>query len=140
MNQRPNLFLDTPVFLYALGKAAPAKAAAQTLLRDASVGQLRLHTGAECVQEVIFHRLRSGSRNLAVNQVHAIRELCVVHPMDDAVLDRGLELIEEAGARGRDAFIAATALLAGFDHIVTTDTRFVDVPGLRPVDPRDLAG
>ncbi|MFN8029757.1 MAG: hypothetical protein U0Q10_05365 [Dermatophilaceae bacterium] len=37
--------------------------------------------------------------------------------MDDAVLDRGLELIEEAGARGRDAFIAATALLAGFDHI-----------------------
>lgn len=59
--------------------------------------------------------------------------------MDDDVIDRALDLVATTPARGRDAFIAATALEAGFDRVVTTDARFVAVPGLEPVHPRDVA-
>ena len=132
------LFVDSPVFLYALGRQTPHTTGSKALLQRATEGRVELHTGAECIQEIVYHRRRTEAPSRAVAQVQAIRDLCTVHAMDDVVLDRGLSLILDHGARGRDAFIAATALLAGFDTVVTTDDRFVEVPGLRRVHPRDL--
>mgnify|MGYP003441720399 FL=1 len=134
----PLAFLDTPVFLTALGEH-PNTSACRALLRRAANGHLSIHTAAECLQEVVFHRMRVGPRAPAVAHLRAIRDLCVVHPMDDLVLDRATDLLASTQARGRDAFIAATALLAGFDAVVTTHDRFVEVPGLRRVHPRDVA-
>lgn len=134
----PLAFLDTSVFLTALGEH-PKTSACRALLRRAASGHLSIHTAAECLQEVVFHRMRVGPRAPAVAHLRAIRDLCVVHPMDDLVLDRATDLLASTQARGRDAFIAATALLAGFDAVVTTDDRFVEVPGLRRVHPRDVA-
>lgn len=132
------LFVDSPVFLYAIGPQSPITIGSKALLHGARAGAVELHTAAECIQEIVYHRRRSQGPERAVAQVQAIRDLCTVHPMTDDVLDRGLALILKRGARGRDAFIAATALLAGFDAVVTTDDRFVEVPGLRRVHPRDL--
>ena len=134
----PLAFLDTSVFLTALGEH-PNTSACRALLRRAANGHLSIHTAAECLQEVVFHRMRVGPRAPAVAHLRAIRDLCVVHPMDDLVLDRATDLLASTQARGRDAFIAATALLAGFGAVVTTDDRFVEVPGLRRVHPRDVA-
>jgi uncharacterized protein len=131
-------FLDTSVFLTSLGDH-PSTAACRALLQRAAAGKLLIHTAAECLQEVVFHRMRVGPREPAVAHLRAIRDLCVVHPMDDRVLDRATDLLASTQARGRDAFIAATALLAGFDAVVTTDDRFVEVPGLRRIHPRHLA-
>ena len=134
----PLAFLDTSVFLTALGEH-PNTSACRALLRRAANGHLSIHTAAECLQEVVFYRMRVGPRAPAVAHLRAIRDLCVVHPMDDLVLDRATDLLASTQARGRDAFIAATALLAGFDAVVTTHDRFVEVPGLRRVHPRDVA-
>lgn len=133
----PAAFLDTSVFLTSLGDH-PSTAVCRALLQRAAAGQLHVHTAAECLQEIVFHRMRVGPRAPAVAHLQAIRSLCDVHPMDDQVIDRAADLLSTTQARGRDAFIAATALLAGFDAIVTTDARFVEVPGLRRVHPRDL--
>jgi predicted nucleic acid-binding protein len=122
------LFVDSPVFLAALGRPSPPREACMALLRRAAQGSVDLHTGAECIQEIVFHRRRIHDGALAASQTSAVRELCTVHAMDDRVLDTGLNLVRNFGARGR-----------GFDSIVTTDTRFVEVPGLRRIDPRDLA-
>jgi predicted nucleic acid-binding protein len=129
------VFLDTSVVLTALGEH-PNTPACRALLQRAASGHLFVHTAAECLHEVVFHRMRVGPRAPAVAHLRAIRDLCVVHPMDDLVLDRATDLLATTQARGRDAFIAATALPAGFDTVVTTtDDRFVEVPGLRPVHP-----
>lgn len=134
----PAAFLDTSVFLTAMGRPTPSTLACQQLIARGSNAQFRLHTAAECIQEVVFHRMRLTHRDVAIQQGWDIRDLCIVHPMDDAVINSGLELLGTTAARGRDAFIAATALLAGFDHVVTTDERFVEVPGLRRLSPRDV--
>ena len=121
------VFLDTSVFLTALGEH-PTTPACRALLQRAASGHLFVHTAAECLHEVVFHRMRVGPRAPAVAHLRAIRDLCVVHPMDDLVLDRATDLLATTQARGRDAFIAATALPAGFDTVVTTtDDRFVEV-------------
>lgn len=133
------LFVDSPVILHALGVEGALRDASRRVLSHASSGQVRLHIAAETVQEVLFHRMRRVGRRLAWEQVGVIRDLAVVHRLDDVVIDRALELVASTPARGRDAFIAATALEAGFDTVVTTDTRFVAVRGLRPVHPRDIA-
>ena len=132
-----SVFLDTSVFLTSLGDH-PNTSECRAMLQRAAAGELHLHTAAECLQEIVFHRMRVGAREPAVAHLRAIRDLCTVHPMDDLVIDRATDLLSTTQARGRDAFIAATALLAGFDAVVTTDDRFVEVPGLRRVHPRDV--
>lgn len=131
-----SLFLDSSVILLALGRPSPERDACQGLLASATTR--RVHIGAETVQEVLFHRLRIGGRARALAQVQWLRTIAVVHRMDDPVIDRAVELVASTRARGRDAFIAATALEAGFDSLVTSDERFVAVPGLSPVHPRDV--
>jgi predicted nucleic acid-binding protein len=100
-----HLFLDSPVFLTALGLPSESRPACARLLDRAGEGELSLHTGAECIQEIVFHRLRLQGVDLAVAQTHAVRALCVVHPMDDEVLETGLGLIrDDAGAGARRVY------------------------------------
>ena len=130
-----HVFVDTPVFLTAIGQPVASTPACRALIERAVRGELRLHTAAECIQEVTFHRMRVTRRERAIQDGMDVYDLCVVYAMDDVVIERALSLLQVTQARGRDAFIAATALIAGFDTLVTTDRRFVDIPGLRRVDP-----
>ncbi|ANS79853.1 hypothetical protein SGUI_2457 [Serinicoccus hydrothermalis] len=98
-----------------------------------------MHASAEAVQEFLFHRLRRGDREGAVAQTRAMMDALVLHPVDATVLERALQLVITTPLRGRDAVHAATALLAGFEEIVTTDDDFVGC-GLRPVPPAEAAG
>jgi predicted nucleic acid-binding protein len=87
------------------------------------------------VQEFLFHRLRRGDRALAVQQARDVAALCVLHAFDAVVAARVLDLVASSDVRGRDAMHAATALLHGFESLVSPDRDFDDVPGLSRVDP-----
>jgi hypothetical protein len=62
----------------------------------------------------------------------------VLHPFDDPVVAKMLDLMDDSRLRGRDAVHAATAVLAGFTTIVSADRDFDGVPGLRRLDPSEL--
>lgn len=131
---RSAVFVDTSILLLAAGTSAdqPACAAALRGWREAST---EVHIAAEIVQEFAFHRRRVGDVARAIRETRALLAASVVHPLDEKVLERGLDLMG-AGLRGRDAMIAATALLAGFTELVSADSDFDGVPGLQRVDPR----
>lgn len=131
------LLLDTAVLAYAVGDAHHQRAACRAILAAAAAGDVELHLSVEGVQEFLFHRMRRGSRDLAVRQARDVADLCVLHAFDAAVLSRALELVAGSALPGRDAVHAATALVHGIDAIVSPDPDFDDVPGLRRVDPRD---
>ena len=57
-----------------------------------------------------------------------------------AVLTKALELTGADAVGGRDAVHAATALLWGFDVIVSPDRDFEGIPGLRRLEPADALG
>lgn len=132
-----NLFIDSTVPLYALGPQSPQRDHCRRLLRE-SIGQgLSLHTDVEVLQEVLYHRMRRTTRDQAVAECRGLADTLVIHDVTLEVWHRATALVETTSIRGRDAFHAAAALLAGFDAIVTTDSDFDGIPGLRRIDPRN---
>ncbi|HEY0118207.1 MAG TPA: type II toxin-antitoxin system VapC family toxin [Cellulomonas sp.] len=131
------LFLDSAVWAFALGDEHPRRDACRAVLLAAQRGEVELHASVELVQEVVFHRLRRTGRANAVAEGRAIERSCALHPFDAGVLGKALELTATTTLRGRDAVHAATALLNGFDAIVSPDRDFADVPDLRRLDPAD---
>ena len=134
------LFLDSAVWAYALGEEHPRREACRALLLAAQQGRFELHASVELVQEVVFHRLRRTDRTTAVAEGRAIELSCTLHPFDATVLDKSLDLTATTTIGGRDSVHAATALLHGFDAIVSPDRDFAGVPGLRRLDPADALG
>lgn len=132
-----SLFIDTPVFLYALGVESREREPCRRLISSSVDRGVRLHTDVEVLQEVLSHRLRRTTREQALAECRQLAGNLVVHDVTLEVWHRATGLLESTSIRGRDAFHAAAALLAGFDAIVTTDSDFDGIPGLRRIDPRD---
>lgn len=131
------LLVDTAVLAYAVGGDHPQRAACRRLVEAAADGYLELHASVELVQEFLFHRLRRIDRPTAVAQARDAADLCVLHPLDRAVMTRALDIASASLLGGRDAIHAATALLHGFSSIVSPDRDFDGVVGLERVEPTD---
>lgn len=127
--------IDTAVLLYAVGGQHPKRAGSQNIVAAAERGQLELHASIELVQEFVFHRMRIGDRRSAVSQARDVAALCILHDFDGPVLRTALDLIAETDVGGRDAVHAATAVHHGLSVIISPDTAFDNVPGLRRIDP-----
>lgn len=127
--------IDANVPLYALGEDHRWRHPSVAVMTAAIEGRIQLHASTEAMQELVFHRMRMASRTTAIAETRRVSALTRLHPFDDAVWSRALDLIETTPLRGRDAVHAATALEHGLTHIVTTDSGFISVPGLTPVAP-----
>ncbi|QOR70703.1 type II toxin-antitoxin system VapC family toxin [Ruania alkalisoli] len=134
-NVSRKVFVDTVILALAVGGESPHRAACRRILDGAANGEMELHLSAEALQELLFHRLRRGSRADAVAVVREVRAACVVHAFDEAVTDQMVDLVERSPIGGRDAVHAATALEAGFTEIVSLDRDFDQVPGLTRREP-----
>ncbi|WP_454295227.1 type II toxin-antitoxin system VapC family toxin [Salana multivorans] len=140
MRHRPlELFVDSATLLHALGAPSAWRTAGRVILRAATEGCIQLVASVEVVQECLFHRMRIVGRERAVAETRDLRILLRLHPFDEVVTGRMIDLVETTSIRGRDAVHAATAIGAGFTEIVSPDPDFVDLPGLRRLDPRELA-
>lgn len=130
-----SVFVDTTIFLYAQGRPHPLRENCRRFLADCQEHGHAIHVSVEALQEFTFHRLRSRPRSQVLAEARALQRSLVIHPFDADVLDEMLALMEVSPVRGRDAVHAATAIVAGFAQIVSTDSDFVSTPGLQRVDP-----
>jgi hypothetical protein len=131
-------FVDSTVLILALGGEHPLREPSQGLLLAVGQGRVRLHASVEAVQEFTFHRLRRDQRAQALTDARLMARSLVLHPFDDPVVAKMLDLMDASRLRGRDAVHAATAVLAGFTSIVSADRDFDGVPGLIRIDPSEL--
>jgi predicted nucleic acid-binding protein len=130
-------FLDATIILLAAGEPSTAQHACRSFLEAQAASGSTLHMSVEGVQEVLFHRMRMVDPGTAVAEARDVQEMVVLHRFDEGVLQTAISLVATSTVRGRDAVHAATAIRAGFDAIVTTDSDFDGIPGLRRIDPRD---
>lgn len=82
-------------------------------------------------------RLRRSERDGAVEEGRFAARLCTLHPSDVPVLERSLDLTALTRIGGRGAVHAPTALLGGFDALVSPDHDFDGTSGVRRADPSD---
>lgn len=128
--------IDTAVLIYAVGADHPLRAASREIVAAAGAGELELHASVEMVQEFAFHRMRRGDRLAAVRQARDVAGLCILHDFDRAVMQTALDLIADSDTLGgRDAVHAATAVQHGLSIIISPDTAFDNIPGLRRIGP-----
>ena len=134
------IILDTTVLVYAVGDDHPLADTARSLMSQIRSGAVRAHTTPEVIQEFAHVRARRRTRDDAVRLARAYAAL--LGPLQVVTaqnLASGLELWEEHPSIGSfDAALAAVAISLDAE-LVSADTGFAAVNGLRWKSLSDLA-
>lgn len=127
--------------IYAVGGPSDQRSHCLRILQAAAADQIKAFASTEMIQEFVFHRLRrTGDRERSVADGRELIALTTVLDFGSAVLANALDLIEHVPTiRGRDAVHAATALVHEIPAIVSPDKAFDGIPGLRRLEPAELA-
>ncbi len=133
------IFLDSNVFLYAIGGEGPHREFSRAVL--AAVGQGRLDgvTSAEVLQEVLHVRSRRVNIKAATSSVRAASGLVAeVLPVTHEDVLEACRLLDRHSALGaRDALHAAVMKSSAVEVLVSVDRDFDGLPGIKRLDPRD---
>jgi predicted nucleic acid-binding protein len=131
------IVLDTTVLVYATGSEHPLREPCRRIVDGISQGRINGTTTVEAIQEFVHVRSRRRSRPEAAELGAAYADLLTpLLPVSVADLHTGLRLFSAGERLGAfDAVLAAAALGAQADALVSADTAFRDVPGLRYVFP-----
>ncbi len=135
------IVLDTTVLVYAVGDDHELREPCRRLVAALGEGRVQATTTPEVIQEFVHVRARRRTRADAAGLGRRFAVLCspllgVGH--DD--LAAGLDLYAAHPRLGAfDAVLAAAALRAGCEALVSADRAFAPLAGLRHVDPRSAA-
>ena len=130
------IVLDTTVLVYAVGADYHLRNSARALVQNVERGVMRATTTTEAIQEFVHVRARRRDRRDAatIGRAYAALLSPLLQPSEQD-LSEGLRLFERHEELGAfDAVLAATALGAESDALVSADRSFALVRGLRFVE------
>ncbi|MBN2493659.1 MAG: type II toxin-antitoxin system VapC family toxin [Deltaproteobacteria bacterium] len=135
------VFLDSNVFIYAIGSKHPLREPCQSTLKKVADGSLKATTSTEVVQEVIHVLRRRDRHDEAIRLASAILDLFPdLLPVTREVMLRSVATLrDKPGLSTRDSIHAATMLAHGLTTIVSADRHFDSLDGLSRIDPSDAA-
>jgi hypothetical protein len=130
-------FLDTNVFLYAVGADHPLREPCRELLRRLGDGRFEATTSTEVVQELLYVLDRRGRRGDGLELAgHVIALFPGLLPVRREEMERALRFVSgDPELPVRDAIHAATLLNHGLSIIVSADGHFDRLPELRRLSP-----
>ena len=133
------IVLDTTVLVYAKGSTHPLRDPARRLIDAIAQGKLEATSTVEVIQEFVHVRAQRRERSDAVELGGDYADLLApLLTVSDEQLRRGLALFERHEPLGAfDAVLAATAIDIDADALVSADSAFAHVPGVRHVVPDD---
>ncbi len=130
------IVFDTTVLIYAVGEEHPLRAPCRRLLVAHGEGRVEGATTVEAIQEFAHIRARRRSRSDAVDVARAFASSLTILEATPDDLDRGLGLFaDHPGLGSFDAVLAAVAMGHRAEALVSADTGFAAIPGLRWIDP-----
>lgn len=131
------IVLDTTILVYATGDVHPLRNDSLRLLEAIADGRIEGTTTVEVIQEFVHVRARRQGRAEAATSARSFAELLApLLVAREPTLDGGLRLFEWHDSLGAfDAFLAASAIAAKADALVSADRSFSSVPELRHVVP-----
>jgi predicted nucleic acid-binding protein len=135
------LFVDTNVFLYAVGGDHPMKEPCGRVLKRVADRDITAVINAEVIQEILYryHAIRQLSHGIVVAR-ESMRSATVVLPVTRADVERAMLLLEShANIQTRDAIHAATMIHNGIEGIISVDKHFDLLREIKRIDPAHLA-
>ena len=127
------IYLDSNVFIYAALGGEKEGSWCRDLIRRVTEGEDEAVTSALTVDEVVYQVRVSRGLEASVQVGEAVLQMAhlTVAPADAETLWKSLDLGRRLGLYPRDAIHAATALLRGTSDLISEDTDFDKVEGLR---------
>ncbi len=131
------IVVDTTVLVYAKGADHPLREPCRALLEAVARGVITGTTTAEVIQEFAHVRARRRHRSDAAELASAYLDLLSpLLPVGEEQVREGLRLFELHPRLGCfDAVLAAAAVAAEAEALVSADGAFGSVPGLVHIDP-----
>lgn len=133
------VFIDANIPMYAAGAAHPLREHSQQLIRALAAGQLDGVTDAEVFQEILYRYFHIGERVKGFRVFDGFYRVMLgrILPVEDADVYEARSVAERYPTLNpRDAIHAALMARHGIQDIVTADTHFEAVEGIRRIDPR----
>jgi hypothetical protein len=127
-----DIFVDSNIPMYLVGGEHPNRDRARALLEVAVAGRDRLVTDAEAFQEIL-HRYVSINRREAIEPAWNALSSVVdeVYPVELEDVERARRLVLTSRLGGRDALHTAVMQRRDVAEILTFDTAFDHIPGIR---------
>jgi uncharacterized protein len=119
------IFVDTNVFMYAVGRPHPLRDSAREVLREALGGSFPMATSAEVLQELLHAYLPVGRLATLDAALRLANDLAHVWPVEreDVIATRML-LARHPGLSARDLLHLATCQRHGVTRVLTYDRHF----------------
>lgn len=119
-------FVDTNIFVYAVGRAHPLRETAQMLLRERMDQHVPLATSAEVLQELLHVYLPVNRMETLDAALRLARDLAIIWPIDDSDARAARDLATTApGLGARDLLHLAVCQRYGVDALLTFDRSLV---------------
>ncbi len=135
-------FVDTNVPMYAAAAAHELREPCRKVPEAIRTGEIEAVIDTEVVQEILHRYGRMGLYGEGARMARDVPAMAsVVYPVEREDAEQSVELFERLGSRGlraRDAVHAAVMLRRGIREIISADTHFDPVEGIRRIDPREF--
>jgi predicted nucleic acid-binding protein len=123
-------FVDTNVFVYAVGRVHPLREPAQQFLRERLERQRPMATSAEVLQELLHVYLPVGRMETLDAALRLARDLSTVWPIDDTDISAARDLAVTApGLGARDLLHLAVCRRYGVGELLSFDRALVAAYG-----------
>jgi hypothetical protein len=130
-------FLDTNVFFYAAGAQHPMRDSCAAVLRKVAEGKLEATVNSEVLQEILYVMSRRGRREDGINLAGHVAALFpdLLSVTRDDILEACILLSRYPKLPVRDAVHAATMTRNDIRRIISVDSDFDAIAGIRRIDP-----
>lgn len=132
------VFIDVNIPMYAAGAAHALREPSQRVIQAIADGQLDAVTDAEVFQEILYRYLHVSEREKGFKIFDHFYRIMRGHilPIEDSDVQQARELSEQYPALSpRDLIHLGVMLRHELTEIITTDTGFDDIEGVRRIDP-----
>jgi predicted nucleic acid-binding protein len=129
-------YLDTYVFIYAAVDTGTKGELARSLLARIQEGDFEAATSSLSYDEFFWKMNRERGQDAAITCAKALMELpnLKILAVDEKVMLKAMELLGKYNINIRDAIHASAALNNGISEIISEDSDFDTIPGLKRME------
>lgn len=130
-------FVDTNIIMYALGKEHPLRSPCRKYLESIKNGEIVVVTNTEVLQEILYRYFSIQMPAMAEKTCIAMKVFCKrIYPVTLDEIAKALLLLKEyRSLNPRDAIHAATMLNNGIEKIISADSHFDTIKGIKRISP-----
>lgn len=132
----PPIFIDTNIFMYAIGASHPNKAPCEQLVRACTTGEIEPLINTEVLQEILYRYTAIGKPAIGFQLFDLmIDTMPTIWPVERADMVLARRLQERHRLPLRDALHLATMQRYRVRQIYSYDRDFDELPGIRRLEP-----